>query len=187
MLAVCMAACASVGFAQKAGVKTNILSDVTASPNLGLEIGLAPKWTLDVSGQVNFWNIRQHRWRHWLVQPEARYWLCRSWQGHFFGLHALGGEYNVGNIDLGFDFLGLPLKRLKDHRYQGWGVGAGVSYGYAWAISRHWNLEAEIGLGWIYTRYDVYPCTHCGQKIATDRSRNYVGPTKAAINLVYLF
>ncbi|WP_288083424.1 DUF3575 domain-containing protein, partial [Xylanibacter rodentium] len=27
----------------------------------------------------------------------------------------------------------------------------------------------------------------CGKKVETDRPHHYVGPTKAAVNLVYLF
>lgn len=173
--------------AQRVGIKSNLLMDATLSPNLGVEVGLARKWSLDLTGQLNLWNIKEHKWRHWIVQPEARYWFCHRFQGHFLGLHVLGGEYNVGNLGLDFKFLGTDFRKLKDHRYEGWGVGAGIAYGYAWAVHRHWNIEAEIGIGWIYTRYDVYPCAVCGSKIASDRVHNYYGPTKAAVNLVYLF
>ncbi len=102
--------------------------------------------------------------------------------------HLLGGQYNIGNIDLGdFKFLGTNLAGLKDHRYQGWFAGAGIAYGYSWILGRHWNLEAELGIGWIHTRFDKYPCTKCGTKIYSDRVHNYVGPTKLALNLVYIF
>jgi len=33
----------------------------------------------------------------------------------------------------------------------------------------------------------VFPCAHCGTKLASDRQHNYFGPTKAAVNLVYVF
>ncbi|MBD5201603.1 MAG: DUF3575 domain-containing protein [Bacteroidales bacterium] len=173
--------------AQNVGIKTNILYDAALSPNLGVEIGLAPRWTLDISGNVNAWTVDNRKWKHWLVQPEARYWLCERFQGNFFGLHLLGGQYNVGNIGHLPDFLGSHFSNLKDHRYQGWGAGAGIAYGHAWVLGKHWNLEAEIGIGWIYTRYDVYPCATCGTKQASNKVHNYVGPTKAALNLVYLF
>ena len=173
--------------AQKVALKSNLLYDAALSPNLGIEVGLAPKWTLDVSGQGNFWTVNDHKWKHWLIQPEARYWFCRRFAGHFLGLHALGGQYNVGNIDLPVNFLGTDFHNLKDKRYQGWGVGAGIAYGYAWPVHPHWNIEAEIGIGWIYTRFDSYPCAECGSKISNNRPHNYVGPTKAAVNIVYLF
>ncbi|MCH5235319.1 MAG: DUF3575 domain-containing protein, partial [Muribaculaceae bacterium] len=39
--------------AQKAGIKTNLISDAVTSPSLGLEFRMKPKWTMDISGQVN--------------------------------------------------------------------------------------------------------------------------------------
>lgn len=173
--------------AQNVGIKTNLLYDAALSPNLGIEIGLAPRWTLDISGQINAWTVKEHKWKHWLAQPEARYWLCERFQGNFFGLHVLGGQYNIGNLPHLSNFLGTHFENLKDHRYQGWGAGAGIAYGHAWVLGKHWNIEAEIGIGWIYTRYTVYPCGTCGTIIAKDKEHNYFGPTKAALNLVYLF
>lgn len=175
------------GFAQKVAIKSNLVSDALLSPNLGLEVGLAPKWTFNVSGQTNLWHIGDHKWRHWLVQPEARYWLCRRFSGHFFGVHAIGGEYNFGHLGTDFKFLGSDFSQLRDKRFEGWGAGAGIAYGYAWPVHRHWNIEAEIGIGWIYTKYDSYPCASCGTRIEHGRSHNYVGPTKAALNIVYVF
>lgn len=173
--------------AQKVALKSNLLYDATLSPNLVIEIELAPRWTLDISGNVNLWTVDGHKWKHWLVQPEARYWFCRRFAGHFVGLHAIGGQYNFGNLDINMKLLGNDFSKLKDRRYQGWGAGAGVAYGYAWPVHPHWNIEAELGIGWIYTRYDSYPCAKCGTKLESNRPHNYFGPTKAAVNIVYLF
>lgn len=173
--------------AQKAGVKTNWVGDALLSPNLALEVGLATRWTLDMSGEVNFWTVSDSKWKHWVFQPELRYWFCERFGGHFLGLHALGGEYNFGHIPNGLRLAGSDFSKLSDRRYQGWGIGAGLAYGYAWVLNEHWNLEAELGGGWIYTRYDVYPCAECGTKLESDMRHHYVGPTKLALSLVYLF
>lgn len=186
--------------AQNVALKTNLLYDATATANLGIEVGLAPKWTLDLSGNVHFWDAwGDARLRHWLVQPEARYWFCERFNGHFLGFHALGGQYNFGNIKNNIDwfpwgyngatkqFAAGSLVPMNDHRFQGWGVGAGVAYGYSFILGRHWNLELELGMGYIYTRYDVFQCKNCGKKISENNPYHYVGPTKAAINLVYEF
>ncbi len=173
--------------AQNVAVKTNLLYDATLTINAGAEVAVAPRWSVDISGNLNAWTINQHRWKHWMIQPEARYWFCEALRGHFVGAHALGGQYNMGNFDLGINMLGTDFRKLKDYRYEGWYAGLGVAYGYSWIINRHWNFEAEIGFGWVYTRYDKYPCAHCGTKLAHDKPHNYVGPTKAALNLVYVF
>ena len=187
MLLILMLVTAVGARGQQLGIKTNFVGDGFLSPNLGIEIGLASKWTMDVTGQVNFWEVNHHTWKHWLVQPEVRYWFCERFAGNFLALHALGGEYNVGHIKNGINLLGSDFSQLTDRRYQGWGAGLGVGYGHAWVLGMHWNLEAEIGVGWIYTRYDVFPCAACGTKLESDRSHHYVGPTKAALSLVYLF
>ncbi len=169
-------------------IKTNLLYDAAANVNLGVEGALAPHWSLDVSADLNAWTIRGHRWKHWMAQPEVRYWFCEALNGNFIGLELHGGQYNVGNIGfLDFKFLGTDFSRLKKNRYQGWFAGAGITYGHAWMLAKHWNIEAEIGIGWSYTRYDAYPCRKCGSKIADNAHHNYFGPTKAALNLVYVF
>ncbi len=173
--------------AQDVALKTNLLYDALLTPSVGIEIGLAPKWTVDVSGQINNWDVNNHLWKQWVIQPEARYWLCQRFSGHFFGAHALGGQYNFGHVDLPFKFLGTDFRELKEYRRQGWMVGAGIAYGYSWILDRHWNFEAEIGIGWIYTRYDTYRCADCGKKVKANTPHNYFGPTKAAINFVYTF
>ena len=176
------------GIAQDAAVKTNILYDALLTPTLGVEVGVAPKWTLEIDGSLNDWTVNGKNWKQWMVQPEARYWLCRRFAGHFFALHGIGGQFNFGNLDLGGrNFLGTDLKQLEDHRLQGWMAGAGMGYGYSWILGRHWNIEAELGVGWIYTNYDVYQCQGCGKKVEEDQKHNYFGPTKAAVNLIYVF
>ena len=189
LVALCLYVLAMPGAgAQDFAVKTNLLYDATLTANIAGEMRLAPRWTAELSGNLNAWTVGgDHRWKHWLGQPEGRYWFCQAFSGHFVGAHLLGGQYNYGNLDLNFKFLGTDFSKLRDFRYQGWMVGAGIAYGYSWILDRRWNIEAEIGFGWVYTRSDVYECADCGRKVETDKPHNYVGPTKAAINLIYTF
>lgn len=174
--------------AQNVGIKTNLLYDALLNANIGAEVGVAPKWSVDLSADVNFWNLSHDRkWKHWFVQPEARYWFCEAFNGHFVGAHLLGGQYNMGNFDFPFSLPGLNRHELRDNRRQGWAVGAGVAYGYSWLLGRHWNIEAEIGVGYLFTKYDVYECAGCGRKTQEGVKKNYLGPTKAAVNLIYVF
>lgn len=173
--------------AQDVALKTNLIYDALLSPTVGVEVGLAPQWTADLSGTINAWSVNDHRWKQWNLQPEIRYWFCQRFAGHFVGAHVIGGQYNFGNLKNNIKFLGTDFSKLTDQRYQGWMIGAGIAYGYSWILSRHWNLEAEIGIGWIYTRSDVYNCSNCGKKVRSNVPHNYVGPTKAALNIIYAF
>ena len=173
--------------AQVVGLKSNLLYSATASPNLGVEIGMGPQTTIDISAGFNPFKFSNNRqWRHWLVQPEARYWFCERFSRHFIGVHALGGQYNFGGLQNNISFLGTDFSKLTDSRYQGWAAGAGVAYGYAFILGKHWNLELELGVGYIYANYDIFSCAGCGRNIGAG-DHHYFGPTKAAVNLVYLF
>lgn len=163
-------------------IKTNALYWTTATLNLGLEIGVGEKSTLDISGGYNPFNFKDDKkFKHWMVQPEYRWWLCEKFNGHFLGVHAHYGEYNVGGIKLPFGM----FPTLEDHRYQGRFYGAGGTYGYQWILGNHWNLQAAIGIGYARLDYDKYECGACGQKLK-DGHRNYVGVTKAAISIIYI-
>lgn len=163
-------------------VKTNILSDITGTINLGAEFRLNRNLTLDLPLSWNPWEINSDKkWKHILLQPEVRWWTGEVFQGSFLGLHAHYAYYNVG---------GLPNPPFSDymneHRFQGWLLGAGVSYGYRWNFNHKWAMEATVGVGYAYLDYDKYPCAHCSEKISSE-VKNYFGPTKAAISLIYGF
>ena len=173
--------------AQQFALKTNVLYDATATINLGAELKVAPRWSVDLSGNLNAWSFSEgKRWKHWMAQPEVRYWLCDATAGHFFALHAIGGKYNFGHLSFARDILGLPLGELRDNRFEGWVAGGGIGYGYAWILGTHWNLEAEIALGYIYTDYTRFECEGCGRKTG-DGHKGFFSPTKAALNVIYVF
>ncbi len=172
---------------QSVALKTNVLSDAFMNVNLGLEVGLDSRWSLDVSGQLNDWTLSHERmWKHWAVQPEARYWFCSRLSGHFIGVHLFTGQYNIGGIGKDFRLLGTDYSSPLSSRYQGWIGGAGVGYGYAWILGWHWNVEAELGVGYAYMTYDRFSRSGCG-KFTGSGDHNYFGLTKAAVNLVYVF
>jgi hypothetical protein len=177
-----MVVCSPILYAQNAGVKTNLAHWVTAgSPNLGMEFALGRKYSLEIGGGLNPWVFENNRkMKHWLVQPEARYWFCEVFNGHFLGLHALASEFNMGgmNVPIG------RLSKLKDYRYEGFAYGAGLSYGYSWILSPRWNLEFNLGGGFAYILYDKFPCEECGEKIESG-TRNYFGITKVTVSLIY--
>lgn len=171
--------------AQDVGIKTNLAHWASASPNLGLEIGLGKQTTLDISAGFNpFKFSKDKQWKHWLVQPEFRYWTCERFNGHFLGVHLIGGGFNVGNVSF-FPF--SIWDSLEDYRFKGHALGGGISYGYAWMLGKHWNLEAEVGVGYAHAWYDQYPGKKGSDAILTDGNKNYWGVTKLAVSFVYLF
>lgn len=124
---------------QKIGVKTNALAWFTASLNAGAEYAITDNWSIDASFIYNpfSWN-EGRKTKVWGLQPEVRFWPYYKFSGHFVGLHGHYAMYDWG---------------LWKYRYKGDLWGAGVSYGYAWMISKNFNVEAYAGFG--YTRLNT--------------------------------
>lgn len=170
---------AAVAHSQQIGVRTNTLWWLTSTPNLGVEISVGKKLTLSVDGNYNAWTFFSDGMslRHWLVQPELRYWPCKSFEGHFFGVHAHYGHYNIGQIPF--------LPELDTYTYRGELYGGGVSYGYHFAIGRRWGLELSAGVGYTYLEYNKYVCAECAELMGRYK-RHFFGPTRLSVSFIYI-
>ena len=99
--------------------------------------------------------------------------------GPFAGVYAAVGSYDIRLFPRGPEPLGV-LSR--------WGYSVGLTAGYSHPLSRRLSLEFSLGAGYLGGRYDKY-----NHSLYTDRyirrsshRRTYVGPTKAAVSLVWL-
>lgn len=158
--------------AQEIVLKTNLISWMTTTANVGMEMKIAPKWSAEVNIMYKPWSMLSdnRKMKGFLIQPEVRYWLCQSFYKHFLGLHLHYGQYNGG---------------FSEYRYQGDLYGAGLSYGYQWILGRNWNIEANVGLGYAKMSYDKYQRPKCGLFIGEGRT-NYLGITKLSVSVVYI-
>ncbi len=175
----------SAAYGQKIALKTNALYRATTTPNLGIEASLGRKHSVQLFYGLNPWKQSggdQTSLRHWLLMPEYRYWFCQSFNGWFIGAHLMGGEFNMASVDLPFGV----FNELEDHRYEGWYAGGGITAGYQWPLSKHWNIEASLGIGYDYIKYDKFRCGECGERLKSDHT-NYFGPTKLALSVLYIF
>lgn len=162
-------------------LKVNFLYGATLTPNAGVEFGLGKKSTMDISAGYNFYDPSNGKqWKHWLIQPEYRWWFCERFNGAFIGGHLLGGQFNFAKIDFPFNV----FSDLKDNRYEGEFYGVGAVFGYQWILGKRWNLELAIGAGYVRVDYDKYGCDTCGPAIDKGH-KNYFGPTKASVSLLF--
>lgn len=181
-------------FAQKVAVKTNALYLATATPNLGFEFAIGERWTFELEGGYNPWTLdmeKNMKIKHWLVSPEFRYWFCNSFQGHFLGLNSNYAQYNIGALPiessgLFVDLTGdVPMPDMRNVRVEGWAVGVGLTYGYAFPIARRWNMELTCGYGWWYSVYDQFESRKCGlfqQKV----EKHALGPAALGVSFIYM-
>ena len=193
IVAVLLAACAHNANAQKVALKTNALYWATATPNIGAEIALGNRWTLEVAGGYNPWTFdsqTNHKAKHLLVSPELRYWFCESFNGHFIGVNGNYTQFNISGMALPKVFVPLCSNvsqegDTKSARLAGWAVGAGITYGYQFIIAPRWNLELTAGFGWWYTEYDRFESRKCGMFEQAVR-KHAIGPTSLGVSFVYL-
>lgn len=164
---------------QSLGVKTNLFWWLTTTPNLGIEIAVSRKVTFDLSANYNAWTFlpKDMSLRHWLVQPEVRFWPCKAFEGHFIGVHGNYGKYNIGQIPFISDLDGYTLR--------GDLYGGGVSYGYHFAIGSRWGLELSAGLGYTYLEYNKYVCAECAELMGRYK-RHFYGPSRLGVSIIYL-
>ena len=156
--------------------KTNLLVGAATVANLGFEIELGKKWSLDVPVYYSPYNITPTRkCRILATQPEVRFWPAKAGSGHFIGLHGTVGFFNIAINDHG---------RYQDPDSPAWGCGLGYGYALNFGANKNWGLEFNIGLGVVKYKYDVYYNRENGQKFDSGEGW-WWGPTRAGITLTY--
>ena len=74
---------------------------------------------------------------------------------------------------------------LPDNYYKGSVVGAGLTLGYDFYVSPHWNIELSAGVGVGRLKYHTEAIR--GDAATADRTRILPIPTELGVNFVYLF
>ena len=160
--------------AQFFSAKVNALAALTGTVNVGVDAAVADKWTLDLSAHWNPINSDSFSCRLYAAQVGAKHWLYEAVVGHFIGGQITYGSYLYGG---------------SRRYYKGHMVGLGFSYGYAWLLSKRWNVTAEIGIG-VYrmtdTRRDRMLPEY--ESIFIHHYKRWViGPSRAEVSFNYLF
>ena len=157
------------------GVKTNLAAWAGTILNIAADVQVGKHVSVELPVLWCPWFIgSKHAVKTFTVQPEARYWLATPGEGHFFGVHAHVGWFNV---------------RWNRDRYQDTDrplLGAGISYGYLLPFNAHWAGEFTIGAGYANMKYDTYYNIDNGARIDT-RTKNYWGITRVGVSVVYRF
>lgn len=160
-------------------LKTNLLWDAALCANLGFEIELWPRLSLDVPVWFSPYDITS-RWRIRLLatQPEVRYWLRNAGDGHYFGVHTSVIGFNVS---LAGDY------RYQDPNHAAFGLGIGYGFAFHLDKARRWSMEAQIGAGYLSYKWIKYHnIGHNGAEVSHGGG-TYWGITRAGIAISYKF
>lgn len=162
-------------------IKSNLLYDAVTALNVEVEVPIKNHWSVMVEHVFPWWETGNKYCLQLLeTGVEGRYWFSDNrWhsqklQGHFAGAYAMSGKY-----DFQWD---------RDLCYQGTFWSAGATYGYAKKISRLFQLEFSVSLGYMSTEFQHYQPSIDYEQLYGDlegkRRISYWGPTKLKVSLV---
>lgn len=158
--------------AQRVSVKTNALYWAAATANVGAEFRVNRHVTLNVEALLHRFKGGRLDTRVEAFTPEARYWFsARPQAGHFVGLMATAADYDL---------------LLKDTRHKGTALGAGLTYGYSFVLSRHWSLECTVGGGPVRIREKHFNTATEPEPGSPNKTKWTLSPTKAGVTFVYI-
>jgi hypothetical protein len=162
------------------GVKTNLLYDIAAVPNLGIDIYLGKRWTIDANWMYAWWKC-DHRNRYWRIYGGDV--AIRKWFGSKAAQKPLTGHHlGIYGQMLTYDFEWGGRGYLGDR----WTYGGGIEYGYSAPIAKRLNLDFTIGLGYLRGEYKEYIPIDTHYVWQVTKMRNWFGPTKLEVSLVWL-
>ena len=164
-------------------IKNNLLYDATATPNLQLEFKLAPKWSLELGAGFNPFPLddtKFPKWRHLSAWLAPRYWFCNVFNKGFISANVAYAHYNVAGSAYPVSWM---YKQVKESRYEGDAVLAGLSFGWHFPITHYFSIELEGGVDAGYSWYKQYECRHCGD--LTDENGRWAVLPKLGVNLSF--
>lgn len=172
----------------KLALKTNMLYDVLAVPNIGVEFYLGKNWSISGNWMYGWWNSdSKHRyWRIYGGEIAVRKWLGKKASekpltGHHLGVYGQLFTYDFEWNGTGY-MGGEPGKSLWNSP----NYAAGVEYGYSLPIGRRLNIDFTVGVGYWGGTYYTYTPLDGHYVWEATKKRHWFGPTKAEISLVWL-
>ena len=169
-------------------IRTNLLWNAAAEPNIGLEFPVGDHWSVGANAGIKAWpgwlawdwdNSKPAHWRNFAVVPEVRYYLDQVYKGFFAGADFIYTHFNVGAVKFPFNM----YPETVDNRVQGSYWAGGLFAGYAWWPFQHWRIELEAGVAAGLAAYDRFDCDQCGSKTGEIRKTAVV--PKLGLNVAF--
>ncbi len=169
-------------------VKTNMLYDVLAVPNIGVEFYLDKNWSIAGNWMYGWWqkNSNHRYWRIYGGDIAIRKWFGKKTDekpltGHHVGLYGQAFTYDFEWGGKGY-MGGEPGGSLWDKT----NYAVGVEYGYSLPVASRLNIDFTLGVGYWGGKYYKYIPMDGHYVWQATKNRHWFGPTKAEISLVWL-
>ena len=169
-------------------LRTNMLYDAALIPNIGAEFYVGHGFSIGGNWQYAWWSNRSKNrfWRIYGGDLFIRRWFggkakYKPLTGHHIGLYAQAITYDVEFGGRGY-MAGEPGGNIFDRA----NLGGGIEYGYSLPVGHRLNIDFTLGLGYSGGTYYEYLPDDGHYVWQVTKKRNWWGPTKAEISLVWL-
>lgn len=169
-------------------LKTNLLSDALAVPELGAEFYIGRQFSVGADWMYAWWghNGGSHLWRIYGGDLTLRWWFgnrvaAKPLAGHHIGIYAGALTFDFAFGNKGY-MGGLPKGSLWDRCM----VNVGIEYGYSLPIARRLNLDFAVGFGYVGGTIERYTPSEGMYVWQSTIRKNWIGPTRVSVSLVWL-
>ena len=169
-------------------IKNNMLYDLAAVPNLGVEFYLGKNFSIAANYMHAWWKKEEKSfyWRYYGADASIRWWFgkptrVKPLQGHHIGLNyqILTYDFQLGKTGI---MAGMPNGNLVDRANH----IVALEYGYSLPIAKRLNLDFTIAGGYHWGLFEEYETVDGHPVWQATKRRQYFGPTKVEISLVWL-
>lgn len=174
--------------AQAQAIKVNAPLLLVGTPNIGVEVTISQQ--LSVNGDILWapymFKKNEEVFRSFIGSVDLRYYINPQYyytndmfDGFYAGPYAMYGNFNIGfkNND----------KNKESYRRKGWGVSAGISFGYKFYLAKRFRLDLNMGLGYAHLQYNKYLLggEWAEYPLSKKNTKQWIGPTKFGVHIVY--
>ena len=166
--------------AQQVSLSTNLFTWANlGTANLEASVSVSKHFTVFAGAKYNPWDLRTKSQIPLLNQQITGYAGAKYWPWHVYSGWWIGAKAQFQD----FDYAGL----LTENLVTGQALGMGLSAGYTFMISPHFNIDLGLG-GWggrvlNYTGYKDIG----GIEVDTQGSRNFVFLDNVIVSVAYIF
>ena len=173
-------------------LKTNVLYDAVTAFNYSIEVPIGDRFSLCWEHYFPWWSSQpdlKYCLQYLTLGGEARWWFAPQpaprtdrrmirdrLTGHFLGLYGFWGKSDIQWERTFGMYQCAPV------------ISAGLSYGYSFPLTRHWNMELSLSVGYARIPYQHYIPADDWQVLWRDKENqgvlHYFGPTQVKVSLV---
>lgn len=169
-------------------IRTNMLYDLAAVPNVGIEFYLGKNISLQANWAYAWWGRTGsvHLWRTYGGDLALRWWFGRRAHQKPLSGHHLGIFGGLLTYDFCLGKKGYMGGLHKGTLWDRFHINAGVEYGYSLPVAKRLNIDFTLGVGYLGGEVRTYTPDAGHYVWQSTSKKHWIGPTNLEVSLVWL-